>query len=177
MTTPISINPTQAAILGLLHEDPLTGGQTMATAEKWMNLYWNMTRSQVYRELQALATWGYLKEGKAGSRNSIPFKITNKGKQALYTWLSEPVGTDHIRNQIALRIALSGLQETERVESMILEMKQRHKSLLKEAKTKVKEAEAQGLTWDALALGFSVAYHKAVLDWLGTIDPSKANNA
>ena len=49
------INPTAAALLGLLHDGPMTGGQLMAAAQKRLGAYWSMTRSQVYRELPALA--------------------------------------------------------------------------------------------------------------------------
>jgi hypothetical protein len=49
------VNATAAALLGLLHEGPMTGGQLMAAAERRFGSYWSMTRSQVYRELPALA--------------------------------------------------------------------------------------------------------------------------
>src|SRR3954466_15014517 len=54
------INPTAAALLGLLHEGPMTGGQLMAAAERRLGPYWSMTRSQVYRELPVLAELGYV---------------------------------------------------------------------------------------------------------------------
>jgi DNA-binding PadR family transcriptional regulator len=58
------INPTAAALLGLLHEGPMTGGQLMAAAERRLGPYWSMTRSQVYRELPVLAEMGYVRLGK-----------------------------------------------------------------------------------------------------------------
>ena len=49
------VNPTAAALLGLLHDGPMTGGQLMAAAQRRLGSFWSMTRSQVYRELPALA--------------------------------------------------------------------------------------------------------------------------
>ena len=79
------INPTAAALLGLLHEGPMTGGQLMAAAQKRLGPYWSMTRSQVYRELPALAQAGYVKLGKPGPRSSQPYSITPAGKRAFTT--------------------------------------------------------------------------------------------
>src|SRR6185295_15130019 len=55
------LNPTAAALLGLLHDGPMTGGQLMAAAQRRLGPYWSMTRSQVYRELPALADAGFVK--------------------------------------------------------------------------------------------------------------------
>lgn len=61
-----AVNPTAAALLGLLHEGPMTGGQLMAAAERRLAPYWSMTRSQVYRELPVLAERGFVRMGKPG---------------------------------------------------------------------------------------------------------------
>ena len=70
------VNPTAAALLGLLHEGPMTGGQLMAAAERRLAPYWSMTRSQVYRELPVLAERGFVRLGKPGPRMSQPYAIT-----------------------------------------------------------------------------------------------------
>src|SRR5262249_47780472 len=62
-----------AALLGLLHDGSMTGGQLMAAAERRLGPYWSMTRSQVYRELPALAEMGFVKLGKPGARASQPY--------------------------------------------------------------------------------------------------------
>ena len=105
------INPTAAALLGLLHEGPMTGGQLMASAERRLGPYWSMTRSQVYRELPALAEQGYVRLGKPGPRSSQPYAITAAGKRAFSRWLSETPGRDAVRNPTALRVAF-GAQHT-----------------------------------------------------------------
>jgi len=73
------INPTAAALLGLLHEGPMTGGQLMAAAERRLGPYWSMTRSQVYRELPVLAEMGYVRLGKPGPRSSNQLKTLYTG--------------------------------------------------------------------------------------------------
>src|SRR5436309_3197500 len=99
------LNSTAAALLGLLHEGPMTGGQLMAAAQKRLGAYWSMTRSQVYRELPALADAGYVKLGRPGPRASQPYSITPAGKRAFARWLSEEPGRETVRNPLALRVA------------------------------------------------------------------------
>ena len=99
------VNATAAALLGLLHDGPMTGGQLMAAAERRLGPYWSMTRSQVYRELPALAEMGFVKLGKPGPRASQPYSITPAGKRAFARWLSEEPGGEALRNPVALRVA------------------------------------------------------------------------
>src|SRR5215471_12941315 len=105
------VNATAAALLGLLHEGPMTGGQLMAAAQRRLGPYWSMTRSQVYRELPALADAGYVKLGKPGARSSQPYAITPAGKRAFSRWLAEDAGHEAVRNPIALRTAFGTYQK------------------------------------------------------------------
>ena len=67
---PIPVNATAAAILGLLHDGPMTGGDLVAAAGDRFGGFFSVTRSQVYRELPALAEAGLLRLGKLGPRAS-----------------------------------------------------------------------------------------------------------
>ena len=81
----------------------------MAAAERRLAPYWSMTRSQVYRELPALAEQGLVRLGKPGPRSSQPYAITASGKRTFSRWLAENPGRDTIRNPIALRVAFGNL--------------------------------------------------------------------
>src|SRR5690348_14735147 len=91
------LNATAAALLGLLHEGPMTGGQLMVVAERRLGSFWSMTRSQVYRELPALADAGFVRMGKPGPRASQPYSITAAGKRAFSRWLSGELGREQVR--------------------------------------------------------------------------------
>ncbi len=52
------LNPTAASLLGLLHERPMTGWDLVTVPEQRIGNFWTLTRSQVYRELAAMATAG-----------------------------------------------------------------------------------------------------------------------
>ena len=73
------VNATAAALLGLLHDGPMTGGQLVAAAGDQYGSFFSVTRSQVYRELPGLAEAGLLKLGKQGPRASQQYAITAAG--------------------------------------------------------------------------------------------------
>jgi len=160
------VNPTAAALLGLLHEGPMTGGQLMAAAQKRLGAYWSMTRSQVYRELPALADAGYVKLGKPGPRASQPYSITPAGRRAFARWLSEDPGRETVRNPLALRVAFGKHQGSGALKSAHDQATQYHNAALNEAREAAKELRKDGDEHAAAALEFAVGYHRAALAWL-----------
>jgi DNA-binding PadR family transcriptional regulator len=160
------INPTAAALLGLLHDGPMTGGQLMAAAERRLGPYWSMTRSQVYRELPVLAELGYVRLGKPGPRSSQPYSITAAGKRAFSRWLAEAPGRDAIRNPVALRVAFGQQHSGNQLKSLYSGANEYHSAALASARDQAKEAKKNGDPYGAAALEFAVAYHKAALSWL-----------
>jgi DNA-binding PadR family transcriptional regulator len=160
------INPTAAALLGLLHEGAMTGGQLMAAAERRLGPYWSMTRSQVYRELPVLAEMSYVRLGKPGPRSSQPYAITASGKRAFTRWLAESPGRDALRNPVALRVAFGQQHTGDQLENLYTHANQYHSEAMAMAKEQAKEAKKNGDPFGAAALEFAVAYHKAALTWL-----------
>lgn len=160
------INPTAAALLGLLHDGPMTGGQLMAAAEKRLGPYWSMTRSQVYRELPALAQQGYVKLGKPGPRSSQPYSITPAGKRTFLRWLSEPPGRDALRNPIALRVAFGDKHSSAQLKQLYADATAHHTEALAQVREQARETKRDGDEYGAAALDFAIAYHKAALSWL-----------
>jgi len=102
------VNATAAALLGLLHEGPMTGGQLVAAAGDQYGSFFSVTRSQVYRELPGLAEAGLLKLGKQGPRASQQYVITAAGRRAFKTWLTSGGGSDALRSPLVLRLLNAG---------------------------------------------------------------------
>ncbi|GGK05849.1 PadR family transcriptional regulator [Pilimelia anulata] len=163
------INPTAAALLGLLHSGPMTGGQLMAEAERRLGPYWSMTRSQVYRELPVLADLGYVRLGKPGPRSSQPYAITAAGKRAFSKWLSEQPGRDALRNPTALRVAFAQQHSATQLKQLKDGAQEYHTDAVGRVREQAKEARKAGDEHGASALEFAVAYHKAALSWLKTV--------
>jgi DNA-binding PadR family transcriptional regulator len=166
------VNATAAALLGLLHEGPMTGGQLMAAAERRLGPYWSMTRSQVYRELPALAEMGYVKLGKPGPRASQPYSITPAGKRAFARWLADEPGSESLRNPVALRVAFGSHHSSTALKDLYAQATDSHNMALTEIREQAKLAKSEGDNFGAAALEFAIGYHKAALAWLKTV-PTK----
>lgn len=138
----------------------------MAAAQKRLGAFWSMTRSQVYRELPALANAGYVKLGKPGARSSQPYSITPSGKRAFTRWLSEEPAREAVRSPVALRVAFGKHQSATQLKSAYSQATEYHTGALNEAREVAKELKKDGDDDGATALEFAVSYHKAALSWL-----------
>ena len=64
MSSP-DLNATATSLLGFLLDGPKTGWDLVQAVEGSVGYFWNITRSQVYRELETLAAQGYVTEKRA----------------------------------------------------------------------------------------------------------------
>ena len=165
-----TLNSTAAALLGLLHEGPMTGGELVAAAKERMEPYWSVTRSQVYRELPGLADAGYVRPGKPGPRAAQPYAITAAGKRAFRAWLADAPGTDHSRNPLVLRIGFGAHHAPGTVKGLVEDARARHQERLAASRARVNRLKKEGGDSFAVATAeFGVAYERALLRWLDTV--------
>ncbi len=162
------LNATAAALLGLLHDGPMTGGQLMAAAEGRLGPFWTTTRSQVYRELPVLAERGLVRMGKPGPRASQPYAITATGRRAFTRWLAEDAGRDQLRNPLLLRTAFGALHRKEQLAALYDERQTEHAERLGELREELKLAKKSDDPFRVATLDFAVTYQKALLKWLET---------
>lgn len=161
------LNATSAALLGLLHDGPATGGQLVARATEEFGAFFSVTRSQVYRELPALAEGGLVRLGKRGARSSQQYVISAAGKKAFRQWINSESGPDHLRSPMILRL-INSAAVTERQRAALVEAaRERYTAQVAEAKAEAKAAE------DAYAKAvaeFAQAHAKAALKLVDAIE-------
>lgn len=164
------LNPTQAAMLGLLHDGTMIGGEINDMAQRWIGPYWTVTRSQVYRELPTLESEGYIKAGPVGSRNSVPYTITAAGKRAFQIWLKMKPSSDLLRNEVMLRVSFGRLHKGNALQDLLSWARDRHERAVHEITGRLREAQDEGMDYDVAALRFAVMYHQTVIGWLETVE-------
>ena len=165
-----NLNSTAAALLGLLHEGPMTGGELVAAAKERMEPFWSVTRSQVYRELPGLAEAGYVRPGKLGPRAAQPYTVTAAGKRAFRAWLAEEPGADHSRNPLVLRVSFGAHHQRGAVAKLVDEARGRHQEALTANRSRVTQLKREGGDPYQIATAeFGVAYERALLRWLDTV--------
>lgn len=116
------LNPTQALILGTLHSGRKPGARVHEVALT-ARLYWRLTRSQLYRELDRMTETGLLvlipADPEHKSRTGDEFEASPIGRQMYAEWSHQftpaslktgkglPV-EDQLRNPWILRLMLAG---------------------------------------------------------------------
>ncbi|MBV8982414.1 MAG: PadR family transcriptional regulator [Acidimicrobiia bacterium] len=98
------LNSTAASLLGYLDLGPMTGWDLDRFVQVSIGNFWNVTRSQIYRELRTLTERGYVKAGNAGPRDRVPYAITPAGRSAFKKWIAAAPPPDVIRSRLLLTI-------------------------------------------------------------------------
>lgn len=160
------LNATAAALLGLLHDGPRTGGELVSAADERFGAFFSVTRSQVYRELPALAEAGHVRLGKQGPRSSQQYVLTASGKKAFKNWLTTEPGPDHLRSPLILRLAHADALSTKQRAALVATAKTSYTAEQDAAKAAVKSAD--GPYAKAIA-EFAAAHNKAVVKLLESI--------
>lgn len=166
------VNATAAALLGLLHAGPLTGGQLVASAAARFGPFFSVTRSQVYRELPVLAATGLLRLGEQGARSSQQYVLTPAGRRAFRTWLLAGEGTaDQLRSALVLRLRHAGSLTARQRRVLVAAGRELFEQRLEVAEQAVADAAAgPGPDVYARAVAeFAVTHNQAVLDLLDAI--------
>ncbi len=163
------LNATAAALLGLLHEGPATGGQLVSAARDRFGSFFSVTRSQVYRELPALADAGLVRLGKQGPRSSQQYLVTAAGKKAFKQWLSSEPGPDHLRSPLILRLVHANALTVRQRSALIESAKKVYADEQDAAKAAVKAADDP---YAKAVAEFGVARARAVLKLLDSIPAS-----
>lgn len=159
------LNATAASLLGFLHAGPLTGWDLVATAELVIGDFWSLTRSQVYRELAAMARAGLVTAGERGPRERRPYRLTPAGREAFAAWLDREPGPEQIRYPLLLTVAFGEHLAPGRLAAFVASHRKIHAARLESYEALWAEAgEALGVHARA-TLDFGIRYERAVLDW------------
>jgi DNA-binding PadR family transcriptional regulator len=156
------LNATAASLLGFLHEGPLAGWDLVATAEQRIGDFWSLTRSQVYRELAAMAEQGLVVAGRTGPRERRPYRITAAGRKAFRAWIESEPADEQIRYPLLLTLAFGRHLEPEVLAAFVRSHRERHRARL------------EGYRDDPYAnavLDFGIRYEEAVLGWFDALPP------
>ncbi len=158
------LNATAASLLGFLHHGEASGYELVGVAQAFIGDFWSITRSQVYRELAALADHGLVEAGPAGPRARRPYRLTDRGREAFAAWLSEPPSAEQIRYPLLLAVAFGASLDRDRLLGYVAAHRIEHRKRL--------EGYEQRLATDGLdpyqraTLRFGIYYERAVLAWM-----------
>lgn len=160
------VNATVGSLLGFLHEGPQSGWDLMVTAQERIGGFWSLTRSQVYRELAAMAASGLIATDSTGPRDRRAYRLTAAGRSAFEEWVVQPPGEEHIRYPLLLTLAFARHLPADALSGFIATHRGLHQSRWEAYRAQEERARAAGARdADLLTLDFGLRYERAVLDW------------
>lgn len=165
------INATAATLLGFLEGAPHTGWELTRSIESTVGHFWNVTRSQIYRELRTLSELGLAEAGESGARDKTPYSITPEGRSAFREWLSASPGPDLVRMPFLLRLFFAPHVEPDKLRHFIRAARVQHEQQVEIFEQAEKDLPPPSLENPVgLALGYGLAYERAILAWFESIE-------
>ncbi len=98
---------TPYAVLGMLSFGPMSGYDIRKEAASSIGYFWSESYGQLYPALRDLAAAGLIRRPArppAGRRDRQVYEITDRGKEALRVWRTEPPRTGPIRSELLLKL-------------------------------------------------------------------------
>ena len=124
---------TDYVILGLLAERPLSGYQIKKIIDIRFQFFWSESFGQIFPALKSLTSQGYCEElpqEDAGAHAAKVYQITQAGREALVSWLSQPVEKESLRLEILLKTYFSGYAAPEAMLAHLIAFEESHSKQL-----------------------------------------------
>ncbi len=169
MNEDVSVNPTAAALLGLLAEGPRSGYELHQHAALVFGDYWTITRSQVYRELAGMAGNGLVEAGEQGARSRRPYAVTSAGRRVFADWIVAEPGVEVIRFPLLMTVNFGDWVGRERLLAFVEAQRPAHEQRLRRYEQQLAELTEQRLALTATTVAFGLRYERAVLDWMDEV--------
>ena len=168
------LNSTAASLLGFLESyGPMSGYDIVGMVEGSIGYFWNVTRSQVYRELNRLAEAELVEMGESGARARRPYTTTGAGRRAFLNWLALPPGPDIIRLPFLLRYFFGQHLDPQTLRAFVTLHRPQHEQRLHYFQSLIpKLVDEQPFMAHVAELG--VAYEETMLAWFDTIPQEQA---
>jgi DNA-binding PadR family transcriptional regulator len=145
----------------------------VAAAEQVISGFWTITRSQVYRELAALADRGLLERGPSGPRDRQPFRLTAAGRTAFRKWVNTSPEPENLRIPLLLRLTFADAIDPGQLQAMLSEHHAIHTGRLKAYRSLNRRLAAAGIPEEErVTLAFGISYETAVLGWFRRLPAS-----
>jgi DNA-binding PadR family transcriptional regulator len=167
MKTQPDINATAGSILGFLEKEAMTGWDLAAKVEEIIGDFWNVTRSQIYRELKVLAEQGLVSSMKTGPRDRQPYRITEAGRRAFRRWIAEPPGPPNMRLPLVLQVFFAEGVPAEALGKSLDDLRAYHEKRLATYRGFEKLVEPGSGSHDALRLG--LMFQQTMIEWIDTV--------
>jgi len=165
-TNSATLNPTAASMLGFLHHGPASGWDLATKAQRTIGEFWNVTRSQVYRELKLLDSAGYVTARNGGARDRQPYHITSSGRAAFAEWIRGYRGRFLMRWPLALTVYFGAHLDAEDLRRICGQYRHEHAAMMQALEAHRRELRRLGADHVLEILRLATGFHRLVIDWI-----------
>jgi DNA-binding PadR family transcriptional regulator len=163
------LNATAASLLGFLQEAPRSGYDLEVVINGSIGRFWNVTRSQIYRELRALEDVGFVSSAEPGARARRVYALTPRGRAAFGAWLAREPGRDVTRIPFLLQVFFGDALSPDVLAARVRERRALYEAQREEYRSRLPEVEAAA-PFPALTMRFGLRYAEASIAWLDDIE-------
>lgn len=171
----MSLTTTEAALLGLLRKQPMSGYDLRKDAERSVGYFWAPAKTQIYATLPKLVEAGFATQEKvvqSARPDKTIYAITQEGRDAVREWVEEaPLDAGQGRNLILLKLYLGEGADPDALQRQLGERREDAERLLSELR-ELEASGAGGSEFQALTRRWGVLYAEALLAW--TAEASEA---
>jgi DNA-binding PadR family transcriptional regulator len=165
----MTLTTTEAAVLGLLRDRPMSGYDLRKHADRSVAYFWAPAKTQIYTTLPKLVEAGHLTPTRV-SQESRPdktvYEITEGGLEALRDWISTaPAESGHGRNVLLLKLFFGEVADTERLLEQVRERRAEAEQLRAELEELEEAGQDDRLPYEGLTRRWGFRYAEALLAW------------
>jgi DNA-binding PadR family transcriptional regulator len=103
----VAITRTDAAILGMLTVEPMSGYAMKKFCEQSLAHFWHENYGNLYPRLKRLGAAGLVqgrRERRARGPDAIVYALTAAGRRRFRAWLGRPPDAEHLRSEFMLKV-------------------------------------------------------------------------
>lgn len=156
------------ALLGLLADQPQSGYDLTLRFEHSLKRYaWHARHSQIYPELNKLAADGLIAVVAEGARGRRTYALTETGREALHSWLTDWSSLQPVRNEFVLRLFLMSTLDPAEALPLLRGVHDHAKHEVAELEARVEAVSGPDGQWKfgRLAAEYGLRQYQAMLEW------------
>jgi DNA-binding PadR family transcriptional regulator len=161
------LNATAASLLGFLQYGPMTGWELLEKVEDIIGDFWNVTRSQIYKELKVLAAAGLVETMKAGPRDKQPYRTTAAGTAAFKEWIGREPGPPTMRIPLVLSVFFGDSVPFDQLKAYAKKLRAYHAERLRTYEGFAEQAIPG--TWPGESLRLGLMFQRSMIDWIDSL--------